>query len=201
MSNSTAQKRRERGNEQQHGKLSAFTLLELMVVVSIVGVLCSVAIPNFKKAYEDLSIKKTLDEIDTLINGYRAYYLIFNEMSGDGDRYEIQMEMANFVPNTYIDKSSLREGNYNLTVTPYGNSGAGYDFQNWLASTWHDYSLENDIFFAITFSNPWLTRYLNLCRQIYSTAEVKKYNSDVLISFPEIPSHQKIDNKGKNRWY
>lgn len=120
-------------------------------------------------------------------------------MPGDGDRYEIQMEMANFVPNTYIDKSSLHEKNYNLTVTPYGNTGSGYDFQNWLHI--HDYPLENEVFIAMTLSNPWLTRYLNLCKQIYPTAEVKIYDSDVLISFPEMPSYQKIDSQNGNRWY
>ena len=57
-----------------------------MVVISIVGILVLIAVPGFKKAYQDFWIQRTLSDADTLLQSCRSYYLIYNEIPPDSQK-------------------------------------------------------------------------------------------------------------------
>ena len=50
-----------------HNSITAFTLIELMVVVGIITILGVIVGPGFKKAYEDFLLQETLSDADVLI--------------------------------------------------------------------------------------------------------------------------------------
>ena len=63
---------------KQH-RTSGFTLLEMMVVIALLVVVTTFAVPGFRKLYKDFRINEILDHVDTFFKGYRGYYLVNNE--------------------------------------------------------------------------------------------------------------------------
>ncbi len=66
-----------------------FTLLELMVVLSLIGLLTAVALPNLVRLYDSVSSRLALDEIIDEVNGlgFRAHQqasaFVLSDVSGD----------------------------------------------------------------------------------------------------------------------
>ena len=58
---------------------TGFTLIEMMVVIGVIAIVVSWAVPGIKKVYGDFRIMQTYDYIDTVLSAQRAFYLIFNE--------------------------------------------------------------------------------------------------------------------------
>src|SRR3989338_7622717 len=55
-------------------KNKAFTLIELMVVVAIIGVLSAVLVPQLAKAIERSKITRTTSELTTIRNATNGYF-------------------------------------------------------------------------------------------------------------------------------
>ena len=106
---------------------SGFTLFEMLVVIGIIALVSSVAVPAFKKSVDGVKINKTLDDIKVLMNGYRTYYLIFNEFPDDvvvaGN---LKAKAAWAFPGSIIAKKIKDDKEeYPLAVNPY--EGTGYE--------------------------------------------------------------------------
>lgn len=110
-----------------------FTLLEMLVVIGLLVIVTTIAVPHFKKCYDDIRLSKTLDDLDSLVQSVRSYYLVMNEMPEDEDPGRISEEVgwamqANFLGKMGNDKHY--SGNfYNITIKNW--SGYHYDWDFW----------------------------------------------------------------------
>ena len=53
----------------------AFTLIELLIVVAIIGILAAIAVPNFRKAQHRAMISRGLADMRSVVQAYRMYFL------------------------------------------------------------------------------------------------------------------------------
>ena len=94
-------------------KKKCFTLIELMMVVVIIGVIASLAIPKFKKASSSARKKEALRILKHIYNLEDAFYM-------EKGTYQISTG-NNVIPDIgFIIPSSTRR--YNYTAIP-GNTG------------------------------------------------------------------------------
>lgn len=65
----------------------AFTLIELLVVVAIIGILTSIALPNFQHAQVKAKTTRAFADMRTLSTAIEAYATDFNTYPLDGNDY------------------------------------------------------------------------------------------------------------------
>jgi len=64
-----------------------FTLIELLVVVAIIGILTTIALPNFQHAQVRAKTSAALAEMQTLSTAIEQYYMDYNTYPLDGNDY------------------------------------------------------------------------------------------------------------------
>jgi general secretion pathway protein G len=117
-------------------RLKAFTLLELMVVVVILGILAAFVVPRISKRPEDARVTKARIEISNLEQALELYYLDTGmyPSTEQGLRALIEQPQTgdipeNWKPGGYLAKSKVPEdpwGNEYVYVSP-GVHNADYD--------------------------------------------------------------------------
>ena len=60
---------------------NAFTLIEVVFIILIIGILAMVAIPRLSATYDDAKVSVALNDIGTLINDLSTYYTSFDTYS------------------------------------------------------------------------------------------------------------------------
>ena len=80
-----------------------FSAIELMVVVIIIGILATMALPNFSKAAERARIRSALAVLSAIHSAERVYYLDQGEYGTDTDLWVNNNYLAN--PNSDPDWS------------------------------------------------------------------------------------------------
>ena len=70
---------------------SGFTLIELLVVVLIIGILASIALPQYQKAVEKSKSAQALSVLNTYYKSYQTYYMATGAVPTRLD--ELDMEM------------------------------------------------------------------------------------------------------------
>ena len=108
---------------------SAFTLIEMMVVIGIIAIVAGWAIPGLKRVYEDFKINETFDRMDTLLSSFKAYYLIMSEFPSDSKQDKIKIEYVWCVPSSYYDKTITNGTEYAFRIKPY--QASAFDIDNW----------------------------------------------------------------------
>ena len=69
---------------------AAFTLIELLVVVAIIGILASMALPNYQHAQTKAKATAALAEMRSLATAIEAYQLEHNTYPLDGNDYPVR---------------------------------------------------------------------------------------------------------------
>lgn len=59
----------------RHIKIKAFTLIELATVVTIIGILAAIAVPNFLNAAIRAKIAKSMSEQELIVWGLESYFI------------------------------------------------------------------------------------------------------------------------------
>ena len=165
-----------------------------MVVISIISILTLIAVPNFKRAYEDFSIKKTCGDVEEYCSGIQAYYLIMNEFMKDFLPEKINANIKWIFPSSFY-KGSM------MNIAPYG--GGCYDIENWLGdSTILSFWLALRSIGKANLREKLrdiLSKYLNRDCTLRS-----EYGAFIAIWFPEVPTKNellKIPKNHRNRFY
>lgn len=67
----------------------AFTVLELIFVIVILGILSSIALPKFYSSKDEAEISKTLHNLKTLINDLNLYALKYDKLDSIGEMTQV----------------------------------------------------------------------------------------------------------------
>ncbi len=68
-------------NSSPHGR--AFTLIELLIVVAIIGILAAIAVPNFLNAQVRAKVSRTLADFRSLGTALESYYIDYQDFPRD----------------------------------------------------------------------------------------------------------------------
>ena len=75
----------------------AFTMIELIFVIVVIGVLVAIAIPKISATRDDAVLVKTMAEIRTAIEEVNAYYISQGKLALDTTNNKVKFkEMTNF---------------------------------------------------------------------------------------------------------
>jgi type IV pilus assembly protein PilA len=112
--------------KKQHG----FTLIELMIVLAVIGILASIAIP----AYQDYSIRAQISEGIVLSAGARAALQDYFTQYGDWPENNVKASLVNH--NSIIGKytKSVRV-NRNEIIIMFGNDAHNTIFNKQITMT------------------------------------------------------------------
>jgi len=101
--------------------LEAFTLIELMVVIVILGILAAFVVPRLAKRPEDARVMKARIEISNIEQTLELYYLdngIYPSME-QGLRALIEKPQTGEIPENWKEGGYLVKGR--LSADPWGN--------------------------------------------------------------------------------
>ncbi|MFH1738056.1 MAG: prepilin-type N-terminal cleavage/methylation domain-containing protein [bacterium] len=82
-------------------KNRAFTLIELLIVVAIIGILAAIAVPNFMNARVRAKVVRSVTNEKTLLNAYMQYSLDNGRTPEHSDRITAQDRLT--TPISYVN--------------------------------------------------------------------------------------------------
>ena len=80
---------------------SAFTLIELLIVVAIIGTLTAIAVPNFVNAQVRAKVSRARADMRSISTALEAYRINYNSYPCDGD------DLPNFNPSDFDTSARL----------------------------------------------------------------------------------------------
>ena len=117
-------------------KLSGFTLIELMIVVAIIGILASIAIPKFADMIKRTKQGRTKGELGNLRSAITLYYAdlegmqypqnadaISNEAGPLQTKYLSKMSTVKLGPGSHEETADIDDFNVGDALTDLGNWG------------------------------------------------------------------------------
>ena len=102
---------------------SAFTLIELLIVVAIIGILAAIAVPNFLSAMSRAKVARVKADIRSLQTAMGAYYVDNNAYPPDHSYFEPRTWQHLTTPVPYINQ---------IIRNPYEAKNVAYPY-GWLA--------------------------------------------------------------------
>lgn len=178
-----------------------FTLIEMMVVIGILTIVTTIAVPRFKKCYDDMHLNKTLDDLDSLIQSTRSYYLIMNEMPQDENKGQISTKVAWALQPNFLGKTGKDETGNFYFITIRNWKGCFYDWDFWLEQNdfhpqWTLLFNYKDIKSKQLFLNKVANRFGPALNNCPNNPVTQNTYEALNISLVEIPK-----NKKENRYY
>ncbi|MGX8716385.1 MAG: type II secretion system protein [bacterium] len=181
---------------------SGFTLLEMLVVIGIIALIATWAIPGVRRAYKDFMFRRSAENLDVIYGSIRAYYLVFNEYPDDTSSDLIKKNVVWAFPSNFYTRT-LNGTAYYLNVRPYEEGMTlKYDIDNFISS-------RNDIkAFAITIKqadgtgNSTTNHWSDFLEERYPYAQTRIIGGSTLLCYPEIAEPYITDAKiYRNRYY
>ncbi len=81
-------------------KRNAFTLIELLIVVAIIGILAAIAVPNFLNAQMRAKVARVVSDMKAVAMAEEQYHLDRGQYTYDGDCGVGQAEHLSYLPLT-----------------------------------------------------------------------------------------------------
>ncbi len=100
-----------------------FTLFEMLVVVLIIGILASIAIPSYITAVDKARFVKVINAVDTLSQAEEAYYLQYRKYTQDVRELDVKL---GYPMSDVNDEVTGRDGKNYSAVTSYRFPDGGY---------------------------------------------------------------------------
>ena len=94
-----------------------FTLIELLVVVLIIGILASVALPEYKMAVHKARIRSYLPTLRSIAEAEELYYLVNNDYASMTEREELDITFPQSCTLNPVDDWRMNCGNHITLVT------------------------------------------------------------------------------------
>jgi len=107
----------------------AFTLIELLVVVLIIGILASVALPQYQKAVEKARMTEAIIVTKAIATAHQRYYMEHGTYLGPHDIQQLDIEIAGEITDADRIKTKY------FIYSPNGSTGPGVYAGN-LALAW-----------------------------------------------------------------
>jgi type IV pilus assembly protein PilA len=119
---------------------SGFSLIELMIVVAIIGILASIAVPNFKKFQVKARQSEAKAQLTSLYTAEKAFYGEWTGYNGDFRnigyqpegkmRYNVGFAAVGNIPGQPFQPSNLGGAVNTIfnTAVAAGNNAAGFTF-------------------------------------------------------------------------
>ena len=99
------------------GFKQGFTLIELLVVVLIIGILASIALPQYELAVEKSRAAEALTSLGTIKNSFESYYLSFGAYPTDLSQLDVTVpdsKYFNYAVATISAAAYRKNGDYLL---------------------------------------------------------------------------------------
>ena len=87
---------------------AGFTLIELLVVVLIIGILASVAVPQYEKAVKKARLSKVIPLVKTLANAEEVFYMSNGYYTGNVSELDVDMPAGGTLAGISTDDGYLR---------------------------------------------------------------------------------------------
>jgi len=108
---------------------NAFTLIELLIVVAIIGILAAIAVPNFQNAFVRAKVSRSIADLRSIQTAIEMYstdhgreILDFGEFpssSGQNSAWEVWRQLT--TPVSYISSSAFIDP-FIVTDNPFGSA-------------------------------------------------------------------------------
>ena len=109
-------------------KNNAFTLLEITIVIIVIGILASIALPRFLKTMELSRATEALAQLSAIRRAMDRCYLLSNTTYNSCANFtDLDLENPNTVPNAHFTYGLGTPGATNFTITATRNSLDGGD--------------------------------------------------------------------------
>ena len=114
--------------ECRSGRVSAFTLIELLIVVAIIAILAAIAVPNFLEAQVRSKVARVKADIRSLITALEAYVVDNNDYPPEGGNWLIDVTYLNVLstPVAYITSVNVSD-----PFAPPGGNRSADDLWYW----------------------------------------------------------------------
>lgn len=109
---------------------SGFTLIEVLVVVLIIGILTSVALPQYQKAVEKTRAMKGVQALKDILSAQQVYYETYGTYADDLSKLDVEVTIpAGFEITGLTDYQIIihsRNYGYSYTLNVIWKYGIGY---------------------------------------------------------------------------